>query len=227
MCMSMMQHTEYMKAENELSGILEEIDLCPRGSIRIRDIRGRSYYYLQYRDGKHIKSQYISADELPQIRADIAHRRDLEKQAKELRSRLERYAKMLGIHRTYRPVKNIDYDDYTLFMSTVAHDYRLLDPDSFMEKYDVSKYRGINKRYLAGFLDYINGVNRQITRRTNDIVLDPYTYLMYYKYGKKEVLKEELKHAIPAFLCRGLLITKVQEAVNGSPNDCRMPYVRR
>jgi hypothetical protein len=39
---------------------------------------------------------------------------------------------------------------------------------------------------------------------------------MYFKYGDKEALAEELKHAIPAFLNRGLLITNIQEAVNGS-----------
>ena len=91
-----------------------------------------------------------------------------------------------------------------------------MDPDDFIRKYDVSKYRGLNKRYLAGYLDYINGIERRSVRRTNDLVLDPYTYLMYYKYGNKEVLNEELKRAIPAFLNRGLLITNVQEAVNGS-----------
>ena len=32
-------------------------------------------------------------------------------------------------------------------------------------------------------------------------------------HGDKESLNQELKKAIPAFLCRGLLITNVQEAV--------------
>ena len=127
--------------------------------------------------------------------------------------RLNSYAKLIGIHRVYRPVKNVDYDQYALFMSTVAHDHKRLNPDDFIRKYDISKYRGLNKRYLAGYLDYINGIDRHIVRRTNDLVLDPYTYLMYFKYGNKEVLDEELKRAIPAFLCRGLLITSVQEAV--------------
>lgn len=38
----------------------------------------------------------------------------------------------------------------------------------------------------------------------------------YTKYGQKDILQEELKKAIPSFLCRGLLITTVQEAVNGA-----------
>ena len=83
-----------------------------------------------------------------------------------------------------------------------------------MEAYDVSKYRGIQKRYLSGFIDYINGIERENNRKTNDLVLDPYTYLRYFKYGRKEAMQEGLKRAIPAFLVRGLLITEVQEAVN-------------
>lgn len=95
-------------------------------------------------------------------------------------------------------------------MSTVAHDHKKMDPADFARKYDISKYRGLNKRYLAGYLDYILGIDRGNTQRTNDLVLDPYTYLMYYKYGDQSVLDAELKRAIPAFLNCGLLITNVQ-----------------
>ena len=101
-------------------------------------------------------------------------------------------------------------------MSSVAHDYKTLELESFIEKYDVSKYRGINKRYIAGFLDYISDIDRGSMRKTNDLVLDPYTYLMYFKYGNKDVLKQEVQKAIPAFLNKGLLITNVQEAVGGT-----------
>ncbi len=98
----------------------------------------------------------------------------------------------------------------------MAHDNKSMDPDAFIDKYDVSKYRGIRKRYIAGFLDYISGIDRGNIRRTNDLVLDPYTYLMYFKYGNRDVLKQEIQKAIPAFLNRGLLITNVQEAVGGA-----------
>ena len=149
---------------------------------------------------------------------EISKRKELEKAAKEAERRLNDYATILGIHRTYRPVRNVDYKEYTLFMSAVAHDYKTLDRERFTEKYRISKYRGINKRYLTGFYDYVNGIERSNSRRTNDLVLDPYTYLMYFKYGQKEILEEEIKRAIPAFLNQGLLITSIQEAVNGTYN---------
>ena len=207
---------EYNKISNELSSIQEKLSIYPKGSLRKRIIKGREYYYLQYRENEHVRSQYVKAEDVCQIQIEIETRKDLEKKARELEARLSTYAKLLGVHRTYRPVKNVDYEEYTLFMSTVAHDHKTMNIDEFLEKYDVSKYRALKKRYLAGYLDYINGIDSHNTRKTNDLVLDPYTYLMYFKYGQKEILDEELKRAIPAFLCRGLLITNVQEAVNGT-----------
>jgi hypothetical protein len=207
---------EYNTIEHKLADLRRRIGNCPKGNIRRRMIKGREYFYLQFREGEHVRSQYISADSLKKIRREVEKRKELEQEAKKLEARLNSYAKLLGIHRNYRPVKDVDYEDYTLFMSTVAHDYKKLGADGLIEKYDITKLRGINKRYLAGFWDYINGIESRNTRRTNDLVLDPYTYLMYFKYGDKEALDRELKHAIPAFLNRGLLITNIQEAVNGA-----------
>ena len=207
---------EYYTIEKELKQLKSSLSEYPKGVIRRRSIKGKEYFYLQYRDGKQVKSDYIRADEVPVISKRIKERKETEEQIRLLQSKAESYAKTLGVHRSYRPVKDVDYKEYTLFMSSVAHDYKLLKPEAFIEKYDVSKYRGLNKRYLAGFLDYISGIERNTVRRTNDLVLDPYTYLMYFKYEDKESLNQELKKAIPAFLCRGLLITNVQEAVNGT-----------
>ncbi|MBP3242169.1 MAG: hypothetical protein J6M92_16760 [Oribacterium sp.] len=207
---------EYENMTAKLADVKERLKNCSKGSLRKRLINGGEYYYLQYREGGHIKSQYVKADDVDQMNADIETRKELEKRSRELEDRLSRYAKLMGIHRSYRPVKNVDYKSYTLFMSKVAHDYKVMSLDEFIMEYDVSKCRGLNKRYLAGFWDYVNGIERSNTRKTNDLVLDPYTYLMYFKYGQKDILDEELKRAIPAFLNRGLLITNVQEAVNGS-----------
>ncbi len=73
-----------------------------------------------------MRSRYIHADDVAGLLGMIEERRELEKKSREMQSRLERYARILGIHRSYRPVKNVDYEDYTLFMSLVAHDYKTL-----------------------------------------------------------------------------------------------------
>ena len=74
-------------------------------------------------------------DKIESIRLEIAERKRIEVQIKQLQERLIRYAKLIGIHRSYRPVRNVNYDDYTLFMSTVAHDYKTLDRENFIVKY--------------------------------------------------------------------------------------------
>ncbi len=207
---------KYNKMNKQLIDIENRISAYPKGSLRRRVMHGKEYYYIQYRDADRVKSFYVTMGDVDKARAEIEARKKLEKKAKELEKRLLQYARLIGKHRHYRPVKNVDYEQYTLFMSTIAHDHKNMKWEEFLEKYNESKYRGLNKRYLAGYLDYINGVDRCNKRKTNDLVLDPYTYLMYFKYDKKEVLEEELERAIPAFLNRGLLITDVQEAVNGT-----------
>ena len=209
-------NNEYMKMENELSEIRIKMQGFRKGNLRKKTIKGREYTYLQFREKGHVRSVYVPAESIENVCVELEQRKELEQSARELQQRLEKYAVLMGKHRTYRPVKKVDYGNYTLFMSKVAHDFKLLEWDAFIEKYKASKYRGLEKRYLLGFYDFVNGIDRCGVRRTNDLILDPYTYLMYYKYGQKEILKEELKHAVPAFLNHGLLITNVQEAVNGA-----------
>jgi len=207
---------DYLKLENKLSELKNKLNELRKGNLRKRNIKGKDYYYLQYRENGHVRSDYIHIESVEKVRLEIEKRHECELAARQMKQRLEQYALMLGIHRHYRPIKKVDYKNYTLFMSKVAHDYKTLQRDFFLDKYRTTKYRGLEKKYLLGFFDYVNGVNRNILRRTNDLILDPYTYLMYFKYGQKEILEEELKKAIPAFLNRGLLVTEVQEAVNGT-----------
>lgn len=209
---------DYKSLEKKIIKLRNSLKSHPRGSLRKRQINGKEYYYLQYRENKHIKSDYVPLADVENVRIGIIERKKIEAEIRSLEKRLDRYSELLGIHRFYRPVKNVDYNEYTLFMSSLAHDHKNLGTEAFIEKYDVSKFRGLNKRYLSGFIDYITGVKSHTVRKTNDLVLDPYTYLMYFTYGDKEVLEEELKKAIPCFLCRGLLITKVQEAVDVTNN---------
>ncbi len=207
---------EYSELENKLKEVQSEISELKKGNLRKKTINGREYYYLQYRQDGHIRSDYIRYDSVNNIKIEIEHRKELERTASDLEHRLLRYAMLMGIHRSYHPIKNIDYSSYTLFMSTVAHDYKKMELDDFVKKYNTAKFRGLNKRYLAGFYDYINGIDRSNMRKTNDLVLDPYTYVMYFKYNNKEVLDEELKRAIPAFLNRGLLITDIKKTLDGA-----------
>ena len=203
---------QYNDLTGELKEILVEIESLPKGYVRCREIAGKYYYYLQFRDGKTVRSKYLSEEERRSVEPAISRRKELLGRKRELQRNIGILAQNLGIHH-YRPVKTVDYSEYTLFMSHVAHEFKRLGKIRFLSEVDTKKYRGIKKRYLRGFVDYLSGDVQTDFRRSDDLVLDPYTYQMYFEYGQKDVLEEELKKAIPAFLNQGLLITNVQEAV--------------
>lgn len=207
--------TEYTKIVKRLEAYQKQIEQLPKGSLRQKRINGRSYTYLQYREDGHIRSRYVKPNEEKQLKAAVQRRIALQKKTKTLTATKKQYESTLGIHSDYVPERGVDYEAYTLFMSAVAHDYKRMDYEDFIRKYDTTKYRGIQKRYLKGFIDYTADVRRPLARKSNLLVLDPYTWLMYSKYEDKQVLQAELKRAIPAFLNYGLLITSVQEAVHG------------
>ena len=207
---------KYYDILNELSRLQEYQKILPAGSIRTKIISGKGYYYLQFRDGKTVKSQYVKASDLPALAEKLEESKKMKAEIQKITKEKRNFERLLGIHSNYRPVKNVDYQEYTLFISSVAHDFKRLGTDGFLAEYDPSKYRGVNKRYLIGFMDYISGIERINYRKTNDLVLDPYSYQMYFKYGDKSVIEKELKKAIPAFLNQGLLVTTLQEAVHAT-----------
>lgn len=208
-----MDGNSYEKISNELQMLEAEKRELPKGYIRKKIINGKAYTYLQYREGDKVKSVYLEKNAVEEIEKKIAERKRIEHKIQELKQRKKILESKLGI-REYIPEKEVDYEAYSLFMSQLAHDHKRLGTEGFIAKYDTSKYRGINKRYLKGYRDYILGNKTENSRKSNKLVLDPYTYLMYFKYGNKDVLNEELIKAIPEFLNQGLLITNVQEAVH-------------
>ena len=116
----------------------------------------------------------------------------------------------------YKPVKNVDYKDYKIYMSHLAHEIKRLGEDEFVFEYQGVKESGIRGRYLRGLLNYLTKNDSSKPYGKSNIVLDPLTYQMYFTYGKKDILEYRLKEAIPEFLMQGLLITDVQEAVGGT-----------
>lgn len=210
--------SEYMR-------LLSEQKTLPKGSIRKKAIKGHEYSYLQYRDGDTIRTDYISENNLTSMTLTIEKRHNNEIILKDIKEEMKQIYKAGGIPPhllntfvAYEPIKNIDYNEYTRYISHIAHEYKRLGTSGFNEKYVYTKDRGINGRYLKGFLNYINGKDEEKYRKSFSLVLDPFTYQMYFNFNQKEVLETSLKQAIPAFLQQGLLITDVQEAVIGPSN---------
>lgn len=76
--------------------IEKELKTLPKGSVRVREINGREYYYLNYRDGKKVKSDYISASQLNDIRAQVARRKELKAALKEQMQSRRQIERALG-----------------------------------------------------------------------------------------------------------------------------------
>lgn len=66
----------------------EEYDRLPKGSISEKKSGAKTYYYLKYRDGKKVISQYISKDGIEEIRTKIEKRKHIEAMIKSLQEEL-------------------------------------------------------------------------------------------------------------------------------------------
>ena len=71
-----------------LAELDEQIDALPRGSISTKKVNGHTYYYHRWYEGKTKKEQFVAEEDLEQLKARIAQRKELEAQRKELKKHL-------------------------------------------------------------------------------------------------------------------------------------------
>ena len=87
---------EYVRSLR-LSHLMEkELASLPKGSVRVRMIRGREYYYLNHREGDRVLSDYIPASEVELVRAKVARRRELKAALKEQERSRKQIERALG-----------------------------------------------------------------------------------------------------------------------------------
>ena len=70
-----------MKNINEL---LIELESLPTGYISKKNIHGKDYFYLQYKNNGKLVSKYIKEDDLEKLKADLKRREKIEKEIKSL-----------------------------------------------------------------------------------------------------------------------------------------------
>lgn len=68
------QRIEYMLNEYQ-----NRLITLPKGTLSKSTCGDKVYYYLKYRDGKKIVSQYISADDYEKVQGEILERKHVEK----------------------------------------------------------------------------------------------------------------------------------------------------
>lgn len=80
-----------------LSGhVKEELATLPKGSVRTRNIKGHEYYYLNYRDGDKVRSDYIPADQVDEVRQKVERRKQLKAVLKEQEQTRKQIKRALG-----------------------------------------------------------------------------------------------------------------------------------
>lgn len=87
---------EYARSSRLLGLMEQEIGLLPKGSIRMRNIKGHEYCYLNYRVGDKVKSDYVPAAEVDELRAKIERRRALAAAIKEQKQSQKQIIRALG-----------------------------------------------------------------------------------------------------------------------------------
>lgn len=71
---------------DKYSQSLEEL---PKGSILEREIDGRHYCYLKYRDGEKVVSKYIGKKDIDTVKQMIAKRKHIENMLQALQKELD------------------------------------------------------------------------------------------------------------------------------------------
>lgn len=77
------QRIEYMlsKYSNELSQI-------PKGSLSVKSVNGKEYFYLKYRENNKVRSKYIRQAEVETVRIQIEKRKHIEAMIRSLEDEL-------------------------------------------------------------------------------------------------------------------------------------------
>ncbi len=84
-----MEQTELLKRMDELE---REIALLPRGSVAVKKIKDKEYFYHRINENRKRRETYVDFDKVEELRAQIEKRKALEKELKELKWQLPNIA---------------------------------------------------------------------------------------------------------------------------------------
>ena len=84
------QRIDYMLAKYQ-----EALAELPKGTISEKRVKGNTYYYLKYRDGKKVISKYIGKGDTEELKNQIDRRRHIEAMIKSLLEEQKLAAKVL------------------------------------------------------------------------------------------------------------------------------------
>lgn len=86
---------EKVRIEYMLAKYQAEYDTLPKGTLSEKQVGEKIYYYLKYRSGKKVVSQYISKENIDEIREKVKRRKHIESMIKSLQEELSIADKVL------------------------------------------------------------------------------------------------------------------------------------
>lgn len=73
----------------------KEVSEMPKGYLSRKVISGKTYFYLQRREGGKVIGKYVSAADAQQLMPIISRRQSLEKSIRECKSNIKRLEKII------------------------------------------------------------------------------------------------------------------------------------
>jgi hypothetical protein len=87
---------EYGRSLRMTRALEKELSTLPKGYVRARTIRGRTYYYLQRRDGDRVRSDYVRREDAERVMALVDRRREIAAALKEQERTRRQIERALG-----------------------------------------------------------------------------------------------------------------------------------
>lgn len=86
---------EFDRLQRMKKAMLRDYNELPKGYISTKKINGRTYYYLQKREGNRIKSRYIKSDELETLQHQMKIKAQLKESLKDIEYNLKLLRRVL------------------------------------------------------------------------------------------------------------------------------------
>jgi hypothetical protein len=84
---SLKENAAFYRRQMEL--IAARLTILPKGTVKPKKIGGETFFYLQYRQGKSVKSDYVGKRVSPDLQEKLAERKRLESEMKQVREALK------------------------------------------------------------------------------------------------------------------------------------------
>ena len=171
-----------------------QISMLPIGYISKKNINGNVYYYQQWTENGKVKSKYIKKSELEQFEGQIAKRKQLEKELKDLKEKEKKHVEVISyVPHKERYKTNVVFGTALQDMGEAVRGYEARpcfeELTDYLDSPEVDKICILYGLKRTGKTTLI----RQALFRMTKIQLDRSAYIKIIKSNTMEELAQDLK----------------------------------